>query len=352
MKKILMIFTSIFILVNIAFAQNYQHKIDSLQNEKSKAEKAKLIADKNLRENLTQENYEAVRKAKGLVEKIDSNIRRTVAEQQAEAKAKAEKEKAEAQAKAKAEDEAALALYKKKFPAFEYVGVKGPFKEYMLENLKKDTNWDIINISPIEERSVVTAEGYGTLAGQFEYEYYYTTYVRSTNSKEYVRVSFQSGDISKIKKFALTLEKAWYWHKNPDEFYLAMKALQKMQTDIVNFYKGFTGEEDDQLIAFISKNENQYPCTDVDIYYSSIPKGEKCYQFDTESNKVLRKEVLGDVAIFITCMDDYWNTREKPNRDSCFRPRDSRDKGLQDDWIDLNLKKTLLKNFNIHKYMQ
>ena len=259
MKKILMIFTSIFILVTIAFAQNYQHKIDSLQNEKSKAEKAKLIADKNLRENPNDENYQISKDARKKIEGLDKALQQTLKEQ------KAEKElikKRELQEK----EERMLAEYNKRFLEFEYAGVDKAVKNYIKSELAKDLNWDI------KDMKVITDLRRG---------YYLTVYVYiiSTSGSEYITViNDQMGvDGSVVDKIKTRIARAWDWHQNPDKFYLFKKekeanelAAKKMTEAIANYYLGVTGTE----YAF---TDHLGDCRKVEMYMYIIPNDTRYY---------------------------------------------------------------------------
>ena len=242
MKKILITCMSVFALVNVAFAQNYQHKIDSLQNEKSKAEKAKLIADKNLRENLTQENYEAVKVVGKQVEDLDKEIKQAVKEQEAEAKAKA-------YAKAEEEKNKALELYKKRFPAFEFFNVDDKLKQYMYEQLQKDPKWDINKItSGIQEN---TEQNEWTTGNRITYETFYRGYIiiEDYKGKSWLSTSGTSRSKSSadkwIRNVADPIKEALELNKNPTLLYEAIqkKAKQdKLKKDFENYYFGYTGE--------------------------------------------------------------------------------------------------------------
>lgn len=242
MKKILMIFTSIFILVTVVFAQDYQHKIDSLQNEKVKDEKAKQIADRNLRENLAEENYEAAKVLEKQVEDLDKEIKQAVKEQEAEAKAKADE-------KAKEEKNKALELYKKRFVAFELLNVDYRVKQFIQEQLQKDPEWDIKKITSGIQKG--EEQGKWVNVTRITYNTIYRGYVIIEDYKGQ-SWSLTSGTYDSesyaddwIKNVADPIKEALNLHKNPTLLYEAIQkksGQDKLKKHFENYYFGYTGE--------------------------------------------------------------------------------------------------------------
>ena len=277
MKKLLIPFLSIFILVNFAFAQSTQQKVDSLKKEQAKAEQAKKAADERLRQDLSDKNYQAAKASRENYEKVSRELTFALenqkAEQEAKAKAKAE---AEAAAKKAAEDKL-LALYKKRFPSFAFVGVGGPVKNYMLGELKKNPKWDILDMS---------------LEQSFASGYKINTNVRikSTSGEKVITLAdahlrihddITGEEVEQIEAIAL----AWRWHKDPEKFYTESAQYTKIEKEKRNYkdakikiekafksyYYGYTGRKD-------GDNINVSGCDKIELYEVEIPNDKNYYR--------------------------------------------------------------------------
>ena len=255
MKKLLLSLISIFVLVNFAFAQSTQQKIDSLKREQVKAEQAKKLANDKLRQNSNEKNYEDAKVAMKKMEKVNKELEVALNEQKAEAEAKA-KAKAEAEAKAKeAQDKERLkTLYDKRFPEFAWAGVGDPMKSYMLGELKKNPNWDIKNITFPKENEIV---------------------VKSTSNSQGKLINVSNNE---------AIAQAWAWRKDPVKSYEAKKGMEKMPGCIKNledinraargYYYGYTGRE---LRKDYSLAEFEL-CTRINIYRIDIPNNGSFFQ--------------------------------------------------------------------------
>lgn len=311
MKKLIIATISVFVLVNFAFAQSAKQKVDSLKREKAKAEQAKELADDKLRQSQTEQNYQAAKAAREKMEKVNKELESALnaqkAEEEAKAKAKAEAE-AKAKAKAKTEEQARVeALYQKKFPEFEGAGVYGNLKHYILEELKKDPNWDIIDIYRSSYQKA-DKEYYNA-----EEDYYFYTHVtvpvliiKSTSNTEGKSFDGSYG----LQQSWDEILKAWEWHKNPDKFYLAKKekereekekvAWPKMQKAVVNYYKEYTGRNYDIKNAIVNKK-----CKSVAFYYIDMPnQNNSNFNFNKNNNSAFMERQNEINYIYAVCGSD------------------------------------------------
>lgn len=161
MKKITITLLSIFVLINIAFAQQTtQQKIDSLQNEKAKADQALAQANENFKANQSSQNYDAAKNAKAKQDKVSAELSAALDQQRKEAEAakeKAEQEKfiketnekiqreALESAKKKTEDAQYQQARQKVFDKYpEYLGTA--LEPVLIEKFKADPNFVIKDI--------------------------------------------------------------------------------------------------------------------------------------------------------------------------------------------------------------
>lgn len=258
MKKLIIATISVFVLVNFAFAQSAKQKVDSLKREKAKAEQAKELADDRLRNDMTEPNYQAAKAAKEQMEKVNKELEFALETLKAEEEAKA-KAKAEAELKAKEEEQKKLeALYKKRFSSFDFAGVGGLVKQYILEELKNNPNWDIEDLFLTEDI-------------KSGYRIEYNLHIISSSGEKVIPVAdirLRNGnDIDDDEEKCMNaIAQAWEWHKNPEEFYL-FKCDSKMQKAVINYYKKYTGRNYDIKDAIINKK-----CKSVEFYYIDMPK--------------------------------------------------------------------------------
>ena len=258
MKKLIIATISVFVLVNFAFAQSAQQKVDSLKREKAKAEQAKKLADDRLRSDPNDKNYEAAKAARENFEEVNRNLAKALNAQKAEEEAKA-KAQAEAELKAKEEEQKNLeALYKKRFSSFDFAGVGGLVKQYILEELKNNPNWDIEDLFLTEDI-------------KSGYRIEYNLHIISSRGEKVIPVAdirLRNGnDIDDDEEKCMNaIAQAWEWYKNPEEFYL-FKCDSKMQKAVINYYKEYTGRTYDIKDAIINKK-----CKSVEFYYIDMPK--------------------------------------------------------------------------------
>ena len=336
MKKLLLALISVFVLVNFAFAQSAQQKVDSLKKEQAKAEQAKKAADDRLRNDMIDKNYQAVKAARENLEKLNKELADALNAQ-----------KAEAEAKAQAEKERALALYKKKFPEFEFAGVDDAIKEYMVEELRKDPNWDIIEISidtgidevvkkewvPYNSEGVAVIREGRTIQLRYYYPLCYIL-IRSTSNPQGEEIVFTKEDTSRedarnaLNSFRAPIDRAIAWRKNPEEFYLVKKeeerkleierekelkekeliekltkeniALNKMQKAVLAYYKEYTGKNYDIKSAIVLKK-----CKSVTFYYINIPKQDNInFVFNQNNNSAFIQRQNDANYVYAVCGRD------------------------------------------------
>ena len=254
MKKLLIASISVFILTNIALAQSVQQKVDSLKKEQAKAEQAKNLADAKLRKEQTGKNYQDAVAAREKMEKVSEELKAALDVLKAEEEAKA-RAKAEAAAKAKAAEEERLeALYKENCPQFYYAEVEGKAKAYIIEQLRKDPNWTVEN---------VTVKFYN-VRGEYDYYQLCTAFIKSaTETKQFDYGTFCPDPIYQVSD----------WYDNPEEFYLFLErgkekeTFSNMQKAVVDYYKEYTYKSYDIKNAIVERK-----CKSVSFYYIDVPK--------------------------------------------------------------------------------
>lgn len=139
MKKMTIALLSIFVLANIAFAQQTtQQKIDSLKNEKAKVDRALAQANANFRNNESSQNYQAVQDAKAKQQKVASELTVALNQQKKEIDEKAKKE---AQAKSDFANAAKTHLYNK-YP--EYLNTS--LEDFLIKEFEKNPNFVLKDI--------------------------------------------------------------------------------------------------------------------------------------------------------------------------------------------------------------
>ena len=277
MKKLLIPFLSILVLVNISFAQSNQQKVDSLKREQVKAEQAKKAADEKLRQNSNEKNYESAVSAEKQLIQVTNELASALETQKAEAEAKAQakaqaKAEAEAAAKKAAEDKL-LALYKKRFPEFYFMDVEGKVRGYILERLKKNPNWNIIDIQ--EDR------GYWVIT--------------STSGTARIKTKSVMWDYEEVTR-------SMEFRKDPKKFYLYRKdlALPIMQKEVEDQYYKSTGERYD-----FSKIVN-LKCKTVIMSYKDIPADSCYYRKENKSDAYFNTfyKMKDKRIVFATCFND------------------------------------------------
>ena len=289
MKKLLLSLISVFVLINFAFAQSAQQKIDSLKKEQAKQEQALKLANEKLRANSTEQNYQNVVATKKNLEKVNSDLASALEAQKAEAEAK--RRKAEEDAKKALED-----LYKKKFPEFEYAGVGGKLKTYMLEELKKNPNWDIKDISElVRPRGCDYTDEIGIEKVGVE--------VKSTSNPRGEKIMLAEIDNlrltcakrkKRIDEIFGSIRQAWEWRKNPDKFYEVKKEKREkeemdrryasMKSAFKHYYYGYTG-------MHFEGNVNR--CNQINLYRLEIPNNNSYYNIIREMDKYIENKLFG-----------------------------------------------------------
>ena len=259
MKKLITISLTILFLGTLSFAQSTQQKIDSLKKEQVKAEQAKKEANDKLRQNPNDENYNSSVAAGENLDRINREIADLLNAQKAEAEAKA---KAAAEAKAKAAAEAKAAerkkledLYKKKFPEFVEAQVNGKISDSILEQLKKDPNYDIVGIEDFDDRQEFVIKSASGPKSDMYISYHEDDYDNFYNKQAFERLYYNT-------------ELAVFWHNNPDRFYMYKKGQEKMETfkkSFANYYLGYTGK---------NLNVDIGVCKEVKLYDASNYTGE------------------------------------------------------------------------------
>lgn len=281
MKKLIITTISVFVLVNFAFAQSAQQKVDSLKKEQAKAEKTKQLTDDRLRLSQTDQNYQAAKAAREKVEQVNKELESALTTLKAEEEAKA-RAKAEAAAKAKAEEERRLeALYQNNFSQFSYAGInRGMVKDYIIEQLRKDPNWQIHRVN------VVFDELYD---GYDEYQCCRVIIESTSGIKDFDYGTFCPEEYFQVKE----------WYDNPEEYYFFRK-LYRMQTDVVNYYKEYTGRTYDIKDAIINKK-----CKSVEFYYIDVPnQNNSNFNFNQNNNSAFMKRQKEVDYIYAVCGSD------------------------------------------------
>lgn len=277
MKKLIIATISVFVLVNFAFAQSAKQKVDSLKREKAKAEQAKELADDKLRQSQTEQNYQAAKAAREKMEKVNKELESALNAQKAE-----EEAKSEAAAKAKAEEEKRLeALYQNNFSQFSYAGInRGMVKDYIIEQLRKDPNWQIHRVN------VVFNELYD---GYDEYQLCSVIIESTSGIKDFDYGTFCPEEYFQVKE----------WYDNPEEFYL-FKCDSKMQKAVVNYYKEYTGRTYDIKNAIVNKK-----CKSVAFYYIDMPnQNNSNFNFNKNNNSAFMARQNEINYIYAVCDSD------------------------------------------------
>ena len=258
MKKLLITLISVFALGNIAFAQSTQQKINTLKQEQAKQEQALKLANEKLRANSTEQNYQNVVATRENLEQVTKAL-------------EAQKRKAEEEAKKAAED-----LYKKKFPEFEFAGIPAELKDYMIEELKKNPNWDI--------QDVIVGSPYVV-----EYYEWFSVdiIVKSTSNPQGQKITLYAIKEKEKGLFAgkiRTVVNGWEWHKNPEKFYEAKKERKgKEEVDrryapvesmFKHYYYGYTGMHFEGDVKH---------CNQINLYRLEIPNDRVYYNIDRRS---------------------------------------------------------------------
>lgn len=286
MKKLLITLISVFVLINIAFAQSNQQKIDRLVRAKIDAAYEKQIADAKLKQNPNDENSKTAKTASENFEKISRDL--TFALEESKSAMEAElKESEEKYAKESAK--AAEALYEKIFPEFVYFGVSGEIKEYILEELKKDPYWNIIDIygEVYREDFLVHREGYNTLLNPYE------THWESILVKHTVIESTSGTKILNTYNGPL-LENLREALHNPNNFYLSQmkKEIEKEYYKYAKEYHNFSEIIDLQ-------------CHTVVMSYKDIPANTCYYTKENQSDDYLNtfNKINANRLVFVKCIN-------------------------------------------------
>ncbi len=326
MKKLIITLISIFVFVNIAFAQSAtDKKVDSLKNEQAKAEQAKKAADDRLRNDMNDKNYQAAKTAREKMEKVNKELEAALNEQKVEQEAKA-KAKAEAEAVAKkVEEDRLMALYYKRFPEFEFAGVSDEFKEYIFKELKKDPNWEILDIYRSSYKKRVKRHYH---SAEWDGWYWGDATVPALIIKSSSNTEGEKFDALYRKEgWGEDLLKAWEYRKNPEKFYLAKKekekeresmekfikennALNKMQKAVVAYYKEYAGKNYDIKSAIVLKK-----CKSVAFYYIDVPKQNNInFVFNQNNNSAFMKRQHDVNYVYAVCgRDTEFNIIIRPN---------------------------------------
>ena len=247
MKKLLIAAISVFILTNLALARSTQQNIDNLRQQQAQKQQ-KLEQDK---QKLEQDKQE--------LEKLNEALKT------AEAAQSKEKRKA-------AED-----LFNKRFKAFKLVNLDHVLYDYMIGELIKNPNWDIIDIS----------------AGGN------SMYIKSTSHLQGERV-YVAGRYDTISGDPLTYKKVLEWHKNPTKYEQAKKLLA-MERSVESYVNGFRGKvsHGTRYMPLLKRIHN-LECKEVKIYHSKAPANSYVYQ---PRYKVYYK--IDDELIFAKCFQEH-----------------------------------------------
>ena len=287
MKKLLLPIVSIFVLVNIAFAQSAQEKIDRITQEYNAQQekldslvRAKIDASYELNSSLKDGNPEREKAAKEKYDKTNKEISSTLDKLRdiAEAEVRARVENLEES------DENLYKIYKKKFPEFESINIDEDILRYILWELNKDPNWDIINIYGHRARSVELVKVADNL-----------TVIESTSGHK----EFNTYNESLIKAFENRKN-----HKDPVNAYLIKEeqALQKMKKDVYkhyDFYYQPTGKKYD-----FSKIV-ELKCQTVVMSYKDIPADSCYYTKENKSDAYLNtfNKIKDNRIVFVKCIN-------------------------------------------------
>lgn len=268
-NKILIGALSALVLTAPAFAQQKeQKKVDSLRREFVKAEQALTRTTKILGSDPKNgEKYRLAKDARVNYNRINNELEAAIkAKEEAAKKAKEDQEKAAKKAK-----EAKIKpIYQERFKAFELIwGVPPKMKEYIMNKLLLDPNWDIQSLSTRKDWDNNDYAGWLVYYG----------YARITDLKGH------SEDVLLVDKWARQngeevvnynmqqLQQAWECHNNPFLLYETIKK-QEMKRYFANYYYGYTGEK---------INPRDVPsCEKIELYKLDIPKNDYYYHMQCE----------------------------------------------------------------------
>ena len=274
MKKMIISIVSIFLPFNIVFAQTPQQKVDSLKRVEIQAAKAQQRAEAALRQEMTDANYQAAKAAKERHAEVSSELEAAIRVLEEEAKEAARKAKIE-------EDKRVAALYEKRFKAFEVAGIDAETKKLILEQLRKDSNWDIVDVKvkTYVESPSKSNDGWNYAYGDGPLNTYSAdVIIIDSDGREwtiYSAASYDNSASAKARQKAKPIQKALEYRKDPVKLYEAIQykaqreAKAKYEKSFMQYYLKLTG---------VSLKEFPYECWQkIEVYQIDVPDDSRYY---------------------------------------------------------------------------